>query len=149
MRAFQTALKPSRSLKTAVAVLHLAATAVCAVWVYGVMLWLGLLGLAASFVYAWRNANLQGRQAVTKISVDRLQKAVIFIGQEQTPLEAVLGGSSLVTRHILFLQWNTGSRTVWQLVLPDMLGKESHRRLRVWARWCGLQEAGQANEPTI
>ncbi|PSJ80357.1 protein YgfX [Neisseria iguanae] len=136
MFAFQTALTPSRSLKTAVIVLHLIAAVMCAAWFYGAMLWLGLLGLMVSSAYAWRHAGLKGRKAVTQIAVNRLQQAAIFVGREQTAFEAVLGGSSLVTRYVLFLQWHTGSRTMWQLVLPDMLDNETHRRLRVWARWC-------------
>lgn len=146
MRAFQTALKPSLLLQTAVIALHIAASAACAAWFYGAMMWLGLLGLAFSFAYAWGYANLQAAQSVRKISVSRLQQAAVFVGRDGTALEAVLGGSSLITRHILFLQWDTGSRTVWQLVLPDMLDAESHRRLRVWARWCQPREdTRQAN----
>ncbi|WP_416189200.1 protein YgfX [Neisseria sp. CCUG17229] len=140
MRAFQMALKPSRSLKIMVLVLHLAAAVMCAAWFYGVMFWLGLLGLAVSLAYAWYHADLKGNQAVKQIAVNRLQQAAIFVSREQTAFEAVLGGASLVTRHVLFLQWHTGSRTIWQLVLPDMLDKETHRRLRVWARWCQAEQ---------
>lgn len=136
MRAFQTALKPSHGLKIMVLVLHLAAVVMCAAWFYGAMFWLGLLGLAVSLAYAWYHAGLKGDQAVKQIAVNRLQQAAIFVGREQTAFEAVLGGASLVTRYVLFLQWHTGSRIIWQLVLPDMLDKETHRRLRVWARWC-------------
>lgn len=140
MRAFQTALKPSLSLQTAAAVLHLTAALVCAVWFYGAMMWAGLCGLAASYAYARRSAKLQGRFAVRKIAVNRLQQASVFVGSEETAFEAVLGGASLLTRHVLFLQWDTGSRRIWQLVLPDMLDAESHRRLRVWARWCRAED---------
>ncbi|WP_165008228.1 protein YgfX [Neisseria yangbaofengii] len=147
MRAFQTALKPSRSLKITVSVLHLLAAVMCAAWFYGVMLWLGLLGLTVSFVYARYHTDLKGNQAVKQIAVNRLQQAAIFIGREQTAFEAVLGDASLVTHHVLFLQWHAGSRTIWQLVLPDMLDKETHRRLRVWARWCQTEQrpSGQKN----
>ena len=140
MRAFQTALKPSRSLKIMVLALHLLAAVMCAVWFYGAMFGLGLFGLALSSVFTWYHADLRGHQTVKQIAVNRLQQAAIFIGREQTAFEAVLGGASLVTRHVLFLQWHTGSRTIWQLVLPDMLDKEAHRRLRVWARWCQAEQ---------
>lgn len=140
MRAFQTALRPSRLLQMVVIVLHLVAVAACVAWFYGAMMWLGLLGLAGSFVYAWHNANLQSQQAVWQISVNRLQQAALVIGRDEMALKATLGGSSLITRHILFLQWDTGNRKIWQLVLPDMLDAESHRRLRVWARWCQPHE---------
>lgn len=121
----------------------------CAAWFYGAMLWLGLAGLAASSVYAWHHAGLKGNQAVKQIAVNRLQQAAIFVGSGQTAFEAVLGDASLVTRRMLFLQWHTGSRTIWQLVLPDMLDKESHRRLRVWARWCQAEQMPSEPESDV
>lgn len=144
MRAFQTAFKPSRSLKTAVLALHSAAAAVCGVWFHGIMMWCGFFGLAAACAYAWRTANLKGRHAVRRVAVNRLQQAAVSVGQDETVSDAVLGGASLVTQHVMFLQWDSGSRRIWQLVLPDMLDAENHRRLRVWARWC--QEENRPSE---
>lgn len=137
MRAFQTALKPSRMLQTTAMVLHVAAVVVCLYGFYGAMMWLGLLGLGVSWFYVLYHAGLKGKTAITQIAIDRSQRAVVWVGQEKTAFVAVLGPSSLVSRHVLFLHWDTGEgRKVWQLVLPDMLEREAHRRLRVWARWC-------------
>ena len=65
MRSFQTALKPSRSLKILIVFLHLSALALCLVEFYGWMMWLGLAALVGSFAYAWRSVNLQDSSMLT------------------------------------------------------------------------------------
>lgn len=145
MPAFQTVFKPSRMLQTTIMVLHVSAVGVCLYGFYGVMMWLGLLGLGVSWFYAQHHAGLKGQKVITQIAIDRAQRAVVWMGQkEKTAFAAVLEPSSLVSHYVLFLHWDMGEgRKVWQLVLPDMLERDAHRRLRVWARWCqdsGLSE---------
>lgn len=41
----------------------------------------------------------------------------------------------MVTPYALFLQWDTGGKTVRQCIMPDMTDKESYRRLKVWVLW--------------
>lgn len=136
MRAFQTALRPSRLLQTVVVALHLAAAAVCVHDFDGMARIFGLVALAVSAVCAWRRAVLRDRLAVRQIAVDRFGQAAVFVGAEQIAYEADLCGTSMLSRHVLFLHWDTGRQLVRQLVLPDMLDAESLRRLYIWARWC-------------
>ena len=110
MRAFQTALKPSRTLLQAAVLLHLAAVAACLAWFYGWMMWAGLAALAASFAHALRVQRFRYRNAVRRIEVDRLQQATVCIDGGQTCLSAVLCDESVISRHAMFLTWNTGWR---------------------------------------
>ncbi|STZ75848.1 protein YgfX [Bergeriella denitrificans] len=134
--AFHTALRPSRTMKSAALALHLAAAAICLVYFYGWMMWAGLAGLAFSLIHAWRVIHLQYPNAIRKIVINPQQRAAVFIGQPPAAFEAVLLGSTVISRHALFLHWDTGSRKIRQAVLPDMTDRDSYRRLRVWARWC-------------
>ena len=79
MRSFQTALKPSRSLKILIVFLHFSAVALCLAEFYGWMMWLGLTALAGSFAYAWRSVNFQTQNAVRKIIIDRQYRATIYL----------------------------------------------------------------------
>lgn len=136
MRAFQTALKPSRSLKILSALLHPAAAAVCLIWFDGWMMWLGLGALAGSFIHSRRVLNLHTADAVRKIAIDRHARATVFYGADEEGKSAVLDDTSVLTPYVLFFQWNTGSQTIRHCIMPDMADKESYRRLKVWARWC-------------
>ena len=126
MRAFQTTLKPSRSLKALSVLLHLSAVAVCLIWFYGWMMWFGLV-------------NLRTVGAVKKIAIDRHARASGFCGDGEGQ-GAVLDGATMLTPYALFLQWNADGKTIRQCVTPDMADKESYRRLKVWARWCQAQD---------
>ncbi|WP_301668308.1 protein YgfX [Neisseria basseii] len=133
MRAFQTALKPSRILNILTISLHAASLAVCLTWFYGWMMWLGLSALLASFIHSLRITNLKNRHAVTSVIIDRDGRAEIVSGKDKTA--AALAGSSMVTPYALFLQWDIGGKTVRQCIMPDMTDKESYRRLKVWVLW--------------
>lgn len=135
MRAFQTALRPSRILNILTVSLHSASLAVCLTWFYGRMMWFGLAALAASYAYSLRITNLKHRHAITAITIDRDGQAEIVSGKEKTAKAAALSGSSMVTPYALFLQWDTGGKTVHQCIMPDMTDKESYRRLKVWVLW--------------
>ncbi|HEZ5857897.1 TPA: transcriptional regulator FolI [Neisseria meningitidis] len=135
MRAFQTALRPSRILNILTVSLHSASLAVCLTWFYGWMMWFGLAALVASYAYSLRITNLKNRRAVTAVIIDRDGRAEIVSGKEKTAKAAALSGSSMVTPYALFLQWDTGSKTVSQCIMPDMTDKESYRRLKVWVLW--------------
>ncbi|WP_304672447.1 protein YgfX [Neisseria bergeri] len=135
MRAFQTALKPSRILNILTILLHAASLAVCLTWFYGWMMWFGLAALAASYAHSLRITNLKHRHAVTSVIIDRDGRAEIVSGKEKTAKAAALSGSSMVTPYALFLQWDTGGKTVSQCIMPDMTDKESYRRLKVWVLW--------------
>ena len=135
MQAFQTALKPSRAGCIFTVLLHLAAALFCLLFFYGAARWLGLSLLAASLVWAWRVQTLRGRAAVHKIAVDRQGRAAVFTGAEHTAFAATLMPKSLISRHVLFLQWDIGGRIFYHCVLPDMTERESYRRLMVWAKW--------------
>ena len=82
MRAFQTALKPSRILNILTILLHSASIAVCLTWFYGWMMWLGLSALLASFIHSLRITNLKNRHAVTSVIIDRDGRAEIVSGKE-------------------------------------------------------------------
>ncbi|EMR8386028.1 transcriptional regulator FolI [Neisseria gonorrhoeae] len=133
MRAFQTALRPSRILNILTVSLHSASIAVCLTWFYGRMMWFGLAALAASYAYSLRITNLKRRHAITAITIDRDGRAEIVSGKDKTA--ATLAGSSMVTPYALFLQWDTGGKTVRQCIMLDMTDKESYRRLKVWVLW--------------
>ena len=105
MLAFQTTLKPSRSLKALSVLLHLSAVAVCLIWFYGWMMWFGLAALAGSFVHAWQVVNLRTAGAVKKIAIDRHARACVFCGDGEGQ-GAVLDGATMLTPYALFLQWN-------------------------------------------
>ncbi|WP_308074820.1 protein YgfX [Neisseria polysaccharea] len=135
MRAFQTALKPSRILNILTVSLHAASLAVCLTWFYGRMMWFGFAALVASYAYSLRITNLKHRHAVTSVIIDRDGQAEIVSGKEKTAKAATLAGSSMVTPYALFLQWDTGGKTVSQCIMPDMTDKESYRRLKVWVLW--------------
>ncbi|HEZ2054545.1 TPA: transcriptional regulator FolI [Neisseria meningitidis] len=135
MRAFQTALRPSRILNILTVSLHSASLAVCLTWFYGWMMWFGLAALVASYAYSLRITNLKNRCAVTAVIIDRDGRAEIVSGKEKTAKAAALSGSSMVTPYALFLQWDTGGKTVSQCIMPDMTDKESYRRLKVWVLW--------------
>ncbi|WP_304680131.1 MULTISPECIES: protein YgfX [Neisseria] len=135
MRAFQTALKPSRILNILTISLHAVSIAVCLTWFYGWMMWFGLAALAASYAHSLRITNLKHRHAVTSVIIDRDGRAEIVSGKEKTAKAAALSGSSMVTPYALFLQWDTGGKTVRQCIIPDMTDKESYRRLKVWVLW--------------
>lgn len=135
MRAFQTALKPSRILNILTILLHSVSIAVCLTWFYGWMMWLGLSALLASFIHSLRITNLKNRHAVISVIIDRDGRAEIVSGKEKTAKAATLAGGSMVTPYALFLQWDTGGKTVSQCIMPDMSDKESYRRLKVWVLW--------------
>ncbi|HEZ4050575.1 TPA: transcriptional regulator FolI [Neisseria meningitidis] len=135
MRAFQTALRPSRILNILTVSLHSASLAVCLTWFYGWMMWFGLAALVASYAYSLRITNLKNRRAVIAVIIDRDGRAEIVSGKEKTAKAAALSGSSMVTPYALFLQWDTGGKTVSQCIMPDMTDKESYRRLKVWVLW--------------
>lgn len=97
MRAFQTALRPSRILNILTVSLHSASLAVCLTWFYGRMMWFGLAALAASYAYSLRITNLKHRHAITAITIDRDGQAEIVSGKEKTAKAAALSGSSMVT----------------------------------------------------
>ena len=127
MRSFQTALKPSRSLKILIVFLHLSALALCLTEFYGWIMWLGLAALAGSFAYAWRSVNFQTQNAVRKIIIEEGRSAVLQDG-------------SMFTVYALFLQWNVDGKMVKHCILPDMTDRDAYRRLKVWARWCREKE---------
>ena len=135
MRAFQTALKPSRILNILTILLHSASIAVCLTWFYGWMMWLGLSALLASFIHSLRITNLKNRHAVTSVIIDRDERAEIVSGKEKTAKAATLASGSMVTPYALMLQWDTGGKTVSHCIMPDMSDKESYRRLKVWVLW--------------
>ncbi|EEZ76266.1 hypothetical protein NEILACOT_03588 [Neisseria lactamica ATCC 23970] len=83
MRAFQTALKPSRILNILTVSLHSASIAVCLTWFYGRMMWFGLAALLASFIHSLRITNLKNRRAVTAVIIDRDGRAEIISGKEK------------------------------------------------------------------
>lgn len=135
MRAFQTALKPSRILNILTILLHSASIAVCLTWFYGWMMWLGLSALLASFIHSLRITNLKNRYAITSVIIDRDGRAEIVSGREKTAKAATLAGDSMVTPYALMLQWDTGGKTVSHCIMPDMSDKEPYRRLKVWVLW--------------
>ena len=135
MRAFQTALKPSRILNILTILLHSASIAVCLTWFYGWMMWLGLSALLASFIHSLRITNLKNRHAVTSVIIDRDGRAEIVSRKEKTAKAATLASGSMVTPYALMLQWDTGGKTVNHCIMPDMTDKESYRRLKVWVLW--------------
>ena len=135
MRAFQTALKPSRILNILTILLHSASIAVCLTWFYGWMMWLGLSALLASFIHSLRITNLKNRHAVTSVIIDRDGRAEIVSGKEKTAKAATLASGSMVTPYALMLQWDTSGKTVSHCIMPDMSDKESYRRLKVWVLW--------------
>lgn len=135
MRAFQTALKPSRILNILTILLHSASIAVCLTWFYGWMMCLGLSALLASFIHSLRITNLKNRHAVTSVIIDRDGRAEIVSGKEKTAKAATLASGSMVTPYALMLQWDTGGKTIRHCIMPDMSDKESYRRLKVWVLW--------------
>ena len=140
MRSFQTALKPSRSLKILIVFLHFSAVALCLAEFYGWMMWLGLTALAGSFAYAWRSVNFHAQNAVRKIIIDRQYRAMVYLNDEKEGRSAVLQDSSMLTVYALFLQWNVDGKIVKHCILPDMADRDAYRRLKVWARWCREKE---------
>ncbi|HEZ3907624.1 transcriptional regulator FolI [Neisseria meningitidis] len=148
MRAFQTALRPSRILNILTVSLHSASLAVCLTWFYGRMMWFGLAALAASYAYSLRITNLKHRHAITAITIDRDGQAEIVSGKEKTAKAAALSGSSMVTPYALFLQWDTGGTTVSQCIIPDMTDKESYRKLKVWVLWRQPKKTAETDTPS-
>lgn len=136
MIAFQTALQSSQRLKQSVVALHLCALLVCLFAFYGWMKYLGCFLLVMTFIHAWQKASLKSRDVIRLIEVNREQKAMIVMDSEVMAVEAVLDKESVIFRYAMFLRWNIGERSVWQLVLPDMTSNDAYRRLRVWACWC-------------
>lgn len=146
MRAFQTALRPSRILNILTVSLHAASLAVCLTWFYGWMMWFGLAALVASYAYSLRITNLKHRHAITAITIDRDGQAEIISDKDKTA--ATLAGSSMVTPYALFLQWDTGGTTVSQCIIPDMTDKESYRRLKVWILWRQPKKTAETDTPS-
>ncbi|ASK28121.1 transcriptional regulator [Neisseria chenwenguii] len=139
-------LKPSGRLKILAAALHLAALSVCITAFYGWMMWAGLAAVLLSFAYAWQTADLRRKDAVIRIDIDLNNRASLLFRNAAEDQAAALCGASAVSRHALFLQWDTGSRKVWQAVFPDMLGRDDYRRLQVWARWHQTKENNRPSE---
>ncbi|WP_107860743.1 protein YgfX [Neisseria weaveri] len=135
MRAFQTALMPSKTALMAVQILHLAAVAAAAVYFYGWMCWLGTAGFTAGWLWAVKRHRLAHDRAVHKITVSRQGQVAVFYAADQMAFEAVLLEDSVVLPYAMFLHWDAGDRKIWHYVLPDMTDRESYRRLLVWARW--------------
>lgn len=148
MRAFQTALRPSRILNILTVSLHAASLAVCLTWFYGWMMWFGLAALAASYAYSLRITNLKHRHAITAITIDRDGQAEIVSGKEKTAKAAALSGSSMVTPYALFLQWDTGGKTVRHCITHDMADPESYRRLKVWVLWRQPKKTAETDTPS-
>lgn len=134
MRAFQTALKPSRSLKILSALLHLAAASSCLIWFHGIMLPAGLAALTLSFLHSMRVLDMKGSRAVTAVEIDRHYRSTIFL--QGKPEAASPDESSMITPYALFIQWNTAGKTIRHCITPDMTDRESYRRLKIWLRWC-------------
>lgn len=145
MRAFQTALRPSRILNILTVSLHAASLAVCLTWFYGRMMWFGFAALTASYAYSLRITNLKHRHAVTSVIIDRDGQAEIVFGKDKTA--ATLASGSMVTPYALFLQWDTGGTTVSQCIIPDMTDKESYRKLKVWVLWRQPKKTAETDTP--
>ena len=139
-------LKPSRYLAIGLTLGHLAAIG-CVV-IVPLALWLKLLlsgMLVASLIHtltlhAWRIRA----SSIIALQCDRDGVAVIQMrsGEER---EARVLGSSFVASYltIVLLKPNTSRRVHTLVVLPDMLGPELFRQLRVWLKW----RVGRGVEP--
>ena len=129
MQAFQAAFVPSK-LRRAAVCLFAAVLAAC-LWhgFDGIRRILLLAAAAAAALWGWRNET----QPVTLLSVDSFGRAVLTRGGTETA--ATLLPGSLISPLLCCLKWQTADGVFRQCILPDMTGRESWRRLTVWANF--------------
>ena len=127
--------QPSRIGKLVIYALHIMAFLAC-LWCFrGILLFLGVILLAASAYWAWQQQNLLAKTAIVALEIDEQGYAAIRMVNERCWIDTELLAGSLIHSHICFLAWRIHERTVWQCVLPDMTDANAYRRLLVWARF--------------
>jgi hypothetical protein len=132
-RRLRLELAPSPSLAIAVIALHAAAAS--SVWVVlpGIAgRLLAALLFALGVASAWSRALLRARSSVRVIEIEGAKAALQLAGGEGFPAE--IAQRRYVARFLVILPVvRPVRRTI--LVTPDMLGRDSFRRLRIWALW--------------
>lgn len=130
MQAFQAAFAPSKLRRLAAAVLT--GALLWCVWQYhtGSTRLLLLAATLAAAVWAWRGDAPPFRS----LSVNRQGQASLT-HRDGSTCNAVLLPGSLISPYACFLKWQIGDMVCWQCILPDMLERETWRRMTVWARF--------------
>lgn len=92
------------------------------------MRWLAM-GLAVMMaIWAWRESH-----PIIHLSIDADYQAWLIFHHQEMVYEAELLSGSLIYRWVCLLRWRCDGKVYWHMILPDMLDKETFRRLRVWA----------------
>ncbi len=135
-------LSPSWILAAAIVALHAAAAAsVAAVLPGAAGMALAAAFLALGLAAAWSRALLGSAASARVLELSELQGIVEFRNGER--LEAEAPGRGHVSRFLVVLALRRPARRSL-LVSRDMLGRESFRRLRLWALWGRLPARLQA-----
>jgi len=120
--------QPSRRLRAALAVLHLAAAGslLLADLPRPLQLGGGAL-LAASLAWQWR------RQRPVRLRGRADGSLECWRGEAWRPLR--LQSDSVALPALIVLRWREGKRRRSLVLLPDAVSHGEHRRLRLWLRW--------------
>ena len=135
---FTVRIKPSRCLAVLLAAAHLAASAL--LWPLALALWLKAAIAAALIVslafHLRRYALLAASASIVGIEIGEDGHCALQT-RGGAQLEARLLGSSFVMPYLTVLNFKpAGSRIARHMtILPDSLGADEFRRLRVWLRW--------------
>ncbi|BCK87909.1 hypothetical protein MIZ01_1706 [Sideroxyarcus emersonii] len=131
-------LRPSRSL--ALYLFILCAAAILALWQLplptSVLLASTLLILCWGGYYLVLSANLRMGRSCVAFRLEE-QEGVVLVRRDGRHLSCKMAPDSLVTPYLVILNVVPGERR-WRrqlLILPDAIGEESFRRLRVALRW--------------
>jgi toxin CptA len=135
---FRVALKGSKRLAVLICAAHLAGIEL--LWPLAISLWLKLglsLALWLSLLFSIRrDALLLARDSIVALELNQDGSGTLKTrgGEWQ---ECALLGSSFISPYLTILNLEFGNRLQARhaVLLPDSLGAEDYRRLRVWLRW--------------
>lgn len=129
IRDFQAAFRVSNIRKALILLWSAVLTVAAWVGFEGVMLGAIWASILLSAAWAWCEP-----MPVVHLHVDSDYQAWLLLREDEAVLyEAQLLSGSLIHRWGCFLRWRCEGKVFWQMILPDMLDKETFRRLRVWA----------------
>jgi toxin CptA len=137
-------LQPSRLLLGMQAVAHLGALAIVlavplANWIKAIT---GFAALASMGYAIWRHALLRGRTAVVAVKVSQQGMEIMLRNGAWLPAKVL--ASSFVSPWLVVLHLKLAKRRFMLplVLLPDAMGDEDFRRLRVWLLWSSALRHG-------
>ncbi|MBM3351324.1 MAG: hypothetical protein FJY53_06015 [Betaproteobacteria bacterium] len=156
MLPLQIDFKPSRILRIAVIALTMGAGAILILlelrWQIKLFL---LIMLSASVVYTWRWGWLNLPWSIVALSISRQHELTVHQRDGKVLEDVQVLESSVVHPYLVVIHYRHGKHGFLAgigvkqlLILPDALGADEFRRLRVWLLW-GRRRDSLRKEKTL